>query len=367
MEINEITNTISSQTSYFGKLITLEFTDSEKEILKLRPLIDKFVTVFWLNGNRAVALVNKEQLKNLILNWPITFKRNKKQLQKILDDQRVFFKGQNFSFDITFRPLIYSILNITPDSFYDGGINTSVVSVLKRIEKEKVQGADIFELGGKSSRPNFKDITASQEWERIAPYIKAIKKQFPELVLAIDSNTEQVIEKALDQGVDIINDIDGFNSKKKLELVRNYHPSVVTMYNGRNFSEKADNLSIQLTEFFKRSVQNLKDCGLNQQNIVLDPGVGFSKAKKILQLDLCKMQAVSTLAFSGSPIMIAISRKSFLEKLFQLELKDRLLPTLLFENNMLESGGRILRVHDVKETKEMIDIYQIYHNNMELP
>lgn len=275
--------------------------------------------------------------------------------------QPLHFKGTHFDFDISKDPIIYSILNLTPDSFYDGGVNTGIDQVLHRIETELTYGAKIFELGGKSSKPHFDDISADEEWNRVAPYLKAIQERFPEAVLAIDSNTDEVIERALQSGIQIINDIDGFNSQTKLDLVGKYKPSVVTMFNGRNFDEQPQTLEDTMTSFFTDSIQRLEEQGLDRENIVIDPGVGFSN-QNTLEFDLIKMRATKRLRQFNAPIMIAISQKSFAKRLFDAGPDERLIPTLLFEAYMTQLGGRIIRVHNVKETQKLVKTYQLFQD-----
>lgn len=275
------------------------------------------------------------------------------------NSNEVHFKGKNFDFNLTETPIIYSILNLTPDSFYDGGVNTSVHQVLDRIETEMGYGAKIFELGGKSSKPHFDDISPDEEWQRVEPYLKAIQKRFPNIVLAIDSNTNSVIERALQSGIQIINDIDGFNSQTKLDLVQQYQPSVVTMFNGRNFDEQPTTLEDTMHSFFTDSINRLEHAGLQSENIVIDPGVGFSD-RNTLEFDLIKMRYTKQMRQFGAPIMIAISQKSFAKRLFDAGSDERLIPTLLFEAYMTQLGGRIIRVHNVKETQELIKTYQIF-------
>lgn len=275
------------------------------------------------------------------------------------NSNEVHFKGKNFDFNLTKTPIIYSILNLTPDSFYDGGVNTSVDQVLDRIETEMGYGAKIFELGGKSSKPHFDDISPDEEWQRVEPYLKAIQKRFPNIVLAIDSNTNSVIERALQSGIQIINDIDGFNSQAKLDLVQQYQPSVVTMFNGRNFDEQPTTLEDTMHSFFTDSINRLEQAGLQRENIVIDPGVGFSDSNT-LEFDLIKMRYTKQMRQFAAPIMIAISQKSFAKRLFDAGSDERLIPTLLFEAYMTQLGGRIIRVHNVKETQELIKTYQIF-------
>ncbi|GAA3188869.1 dihydropteroate synthase [Lentilactobacillus kefiri] len=278
-----------------------------------------------------------------------------------MTNNKIHFTGRGFDFDITDDPIIYSILNLTPDSFYDGGVNSSIDQVLDRIETEQQYGAKVFELGGKSSKPHFDDISPAEEWGRVKPYLDAIQKKFPNIVLAIDSNTNEVIEEALKSGIQIINDIDGFNSAAKLNLVKKYHPSVVTMFNGRNFDEQPDTLEETMTNFFNKTIADLESVGLDKENIVIDPGVGFSDANT-LQFDLTKMRYTKKMQQFAAPIMIAISQKSFAKRLFNADSEHRLIPTLLFEAYMAQIGGRIIRVHNVKETQELIQTYKIFQD-----
>ncbi|MGF2383867.1 dihydropteroate synthase [Lentilactobacillus otakiensis] len=281
----------------------------------------------------------------------------------IMNNSEQHFSGRGFDFDVTQEPLIYSILNLTPDSFFDGGVNDSIDQVLQRIETEQDLGAKVFELGGKSSKPHFDDISPAEEWGRVKPYLTAIQQRFPKIVLAIDSNTNAVIEEALKSGIQIINDIDGFNSEVKLNLVAKYHPSVVTMFNGRNFDEQPETLNQTMDQFFTDSIAHLEKAGLAKTEIVIDPGVGFSTSNT-LEFDLIKMKATKHLISFNTPVMVAISRKSFAKRLFDAKLEDRLVPTILFETFMTQLGGRILRVHDVKETHEMIETYKIFKDQL---
>ncbi|MFT8836475.1 dihydropteroate synthase [Liquorilactobacillus satsumensis] len=344
--------------SRFFDQLTVEFSGSQAEITKLLGLLKQQNVCFSRAGKKVTAELATASLKRLLACWKTVFGTPSEDLEKILQDSRVFFKGRDFSFDVTTDPLIYSILNITPDSFYDGGVNADLKTVLQRVEQEISAGAAIFELGGKSSKPNFTEISAAEEWARIAPYIKELKKNFPGIILAVDSNTDSVVARALAAGVQIINDIDGFQSKKKLELVREYTPAVVTMFNGRDQAEQKPTFSTDLKDYFSNSIKKLQAQGLSAANIVIDPGVGFSNTK-VLEFDLLKISSVNLLAELNTPIMIAVSRKSFISKLLAVEPAERLLPTLLFENEMLQQGGRILRVHDVKETQQMIKVYQL--------
>lgn len=277
-------------------------------------------------------------------------------LTVIYERHQICWNGRNFHFDLTTEPIIYSIINCTPDSFYDGDKDRGVAEVLERVEQDLINGAAVIELGGKSTRPNYPDITADEEWQRLAPFIKAVKTHYPQVVLAIDTDNAEVMARALEQGVDIINDVDGFDTAAKLDVLRQYRPSVVAMNNGRHAGSGAVEA---LPQFFEQLAAQLLETGLSKNQIAIDPGVGFSREGNPYA-DLLRMQSVSKLTVLQLPILIAISRKSLMGKLFEIPIEERLYPTLLFELMMVQSGGRIIRVHDVKETKAMLDIQKAY-------
>lgn len=266
------------------------------------------------------------------------------------------WSGKRFDFDLSSGPIICSIVNCTPDSFYDGNKLTTLEQTLEKVEQDIANGASIIELGGKSTKPGFKDISYKDEWKRVSPVIDSITKRFPTIPLSLDTNNSKVMKKALDTyNIDIINDIDGFETEEKLSIIQEYKPSVVVMDNGRNKSEFRNQ-----EHFFEKTKNSLINHGLSKNQIVIDPGVGFSNQGDPVE-DFCRMKAIKNLQSLEMPLMIAISRKSFMGKLFGIEVNDRLMPTLILESLMISSGGNILRVHDVKQTKQMIDLLNYYN------
>lgn len=284
------------------------------------------------------------------------FEAEQAALTAIYEEQRLCWAGKNFHFDLTTTPIIYSIINCTPDSFYDGDRNRGVAEILARVEQDLVQGAVVIELGGKSTRPDYPDISAAEEWRRLAPVIKAVKSTYPQAVLAIDTDNAEVMARALEQGADIINDVAGFETAAKLDVLRRYQPSVVAMNNGRH---AASGTVQELLHFFEQLAPRLVAAGLAREQIAIDPGIGFSKDGNPYA-DLLRMQSLSQLTALQLPLLIAISRKSLMGKLFDIPIEERLYATLLFELMMVQSGGRIIRVHDVEETKAMLAIQKAY-------
>ena len=357
IKINKIKNRDS-------KNIVVEFNGNKEELRKFEKFLEE-KNIFSFNKNEEITAIFKySELKQLVeilkTENSFEFENGIKKLEDILQENRLIWKGNNFEFDLTTESVIYSILNITPDSFYDGGRNSSVGKVLKRVEEDIRNGAKIFEFGGKSSKPNFDDISAEEEWNRIEKYIKAVKKEFPDIVLALDSDTEEVIEKGLDSGIDIINDFNGFTSEEKLKLVEKYKPALVVMNNGR--FDEIPNLKNYLENYFDERVKAILETGIEKEKISIDPGVGYSSNNSMnTPEDMERIKSVKYLRDMKLTIMIAISRKSFNEKIFGLSLEERLLGTLMFESLMVQDGGRILRVHDVKETRDILNMLEVYN------
>lgn len=348
-----------NQDQFSLKNIMIQFEcESSKEVAELMKKLHR-------NGNKVQLtehsiLVTFDIFELSLFVESLQASSDKQELQNILHRHQLIWSGNNFSFDLTKKSIVYSILNITPDSFYDGAPeNLSLSHILKRAESDIEHGAAVLELGGKSSRPGYSDITPEEEWLRLETPLKEIRKNFPQSVLAVDTDEAYVMERVLDIGVDIVNDIDGFDTVDKLKIVENYHPSVVAMNNGRAGFSYADNVYEELSQFFLKKSGELSQLGLKREQICIDPGVGFFTGPSGSD-SVQRINTTEILTRLGLPVMIAISRKSFMGNIFGVDADERLFSTLMFEAKMMLEGGRILRVHDVAETKRLIDAVELY-------
>lgn len=277
-------------------------------------------------------------------------------MEIILEQPVLHWVGKRFDFDLTDEPIIYSIINCTPDSFFDGNKYPDVAAVLTQVSQDLANGAQVIEIGGKSTRPNFQEIGATEELRRISPILKAVKQEFPQAIVAVDTTDPVVMRTVLSEfKVDIINDIKGFETTEKLSIIEQFQPSVVVMNNGRDTT----NLLEDQMDFFKQKRTQLLQAGLTTAQIAIDPGVGFSTSHQAKE-NLLRVEMTEKLAKLNMPVMIAISQKGFLSKLFQVVEKERLIPTLILECLMIQDGGRILRVHNSRETKLLLDIMKCY-------
>lgn len=270
-------------------------------------------------------------------------------------EQAVWWQAGAFRYNLTTTPLVYGILNVTPDSFYDGGRYAQTDAMIAQIEKMVAAGADIIEPGGQTTKPGgFVEVEPDEEWRRIEPAIKLIKARYPQVAVAVDTYKLPVMERALAAGVDIINDVNGFETAAKRHLLSQYHHvGLVTMHSSRG--HEYHNLTAGMVDFFRANLQALQAAGIAAERICLDQGIGYAKVADGYQ-DFAMMNNVAALNQFQRPIMVAISRKGFGQRLFNLPKDERLGVTLIAEAAMYLAGGRVLRVHDVEATRQLVKL-----------
>jgi len=255
--------------------------------------------------------------------------------------------GKLFSFD---KPLIMGIINMTPDSFFDGGKYNSCDKALVKIENMLDQGASIIDIGGCSTRPGSESISISEEWIRIEKIIKQSIKFFPKIIISVDTFRSDIAKRAVIEGASIINDISGGSYDSNMyKVVSNFKAPYVLMHlRGipKNMMEKTnyENLTVELLKYFSKKIKKLKKFGIN--DVILDPGFGFAKDYN-QNYDMLKN--LSLLKKFNLPILVGLSRKSFVKKKFGSSNVDSLKGTIKLNEIAINNGANILRVHDVKE------------------
>lgn len=261
-----------------------------------------------------------------------------------------------FSWD---RPLIMGILNLTPDSFYDGGSHNSIDNALKHCYNMLNEGADIIDIGAFSSRPGMEIINAEEELSRLIPPLIAIKKSFPKSIISIDTFRKDVAMRAIDHGADIINDISGgrFDSEMLPYIGKNHIPYIL-MHSGDNIESihtqiVKNDICKEVKSFFKKQIETLSIYGDNY--IILDPGIGFNKSMKD---NFRLLDTINDYRISNLPVLIGISRKSMIYKTLKTTPQEALNGTTVLNTIALLNGADILRVHDVKEAAEVIKLIQ---------
>ena len=263
-------------------------------------------------------------------------------------------KGKLMNFSV---PKIMGILNITPDSFYDGGRYNSKEKILRQIEKMIISGADIVDVGGYSSRPGAKDISIEDELNRVIPVIEIIKKKFPETIVSIDTFRSRVASEAIISGADIVNDISGGNLDSNMfETVSKHKVPYILMHmrgNPENMMSKTnyENVTKDVCKYFSQRIDKAHSYGIN--DIIIDPGFGFSKTTQQ------NYELLNNLEFFKEfqrPIIIGISRKSMIYKTLNTTPDKALNGSSVLHTISLMKGANILRTHDVKEAVECVKI-----------
>ncbi len=259
------------------------------------------------------------------------------------------------------KPLIMAIVNITPDSFYDGGKYSNVNDVLQDVEEKINQGADIIDIGAASSRPGAKAISEKEEWERLEQYLPAIRNKFPGIFISIDTFYASIAKKSADHGADIINEISGGDMDPKMfETVTKLNLPYVLMH------MQGTPQTMQLDPVYADVVAEVKDAlskkleklsALDFKKIIIDVGFGFGKTQEHNYRLLKNLHQ-----FNDYPILAGFSRKSMVNKIIGTNPVTSLNGTTVLNTIALMNGASILRVHDVTEAKQAINLVQFYKN-----
>lgn len=255
----------------------------------------------------------------------------------------------NKEFDIKNKTYIMGILNVTPDSFSDGGKFYGAENALKQTEKMVGDGADIIDVGGESTRPGYTAVSEEEEISRVVPVIEKIKKIF-DIPVSVDTYKNKVADAALNAGADIINDIWGFKYDKKLAYTAKKYNAVCCLVHNRKNNKYVNFLSDVLKDL-KESVEIAVNAGIEKDKIIIDPGVGFSKS---YENNIEIINNIQKLKELGLPILLAASRKSVIGAALNLPVNERLEGTLTTSVFGVLKGCSFIRVHDVKENKRVI-------------
>lgn len=263
-------------------------------------------------------------------------------------------KIRNTLFDFHNHAYIMGILNITPDSFSDGGHYNSVSQALERAKQMIVDGASILDIGGESTRPGHTPLSDEEEIQRVVPVITALRKE-SEIPISIDTSKAKVAEAAIIAGADLINDVWGFKRDPHLaQVAKKYDLPCCLMHNreNRNYTNFLDDVLSDLQE----SVQIALDAGLKKDQLLLDPGIGFAKS---VDENLYLMKHLGRLLDLGYPLLLGTSRKSMIGLSLDLPVNERLEGTLATTVLGYQMGCRIFRVHDVKENYRALKMAEI--------
>lgn len=257
-------------------------------------------------------------------------------------------------------PKVMGIINVTPDSFYDGGKNNTITNALEQAEKHLNEGATFLDIGGYSSRPDAQHISEEEELNRVLPVIKEIISQFPEAIISIDTFRSGVASKAIENGASIINDISaGEIDGNMLKTVANLQVPYIAMHmkgtpQTMQNNPTYNNVIEEIIYYFSKKIETINLLGIN--DVILDVGFGFGKT---IEDNYILLNNLKNFKLFNIPILTGVSRKSMLYKPLSIDANKALNATTAAHTIALQNGSNILRVHDVKEAVETIKIVEL--------
>lgn len=282
-----------------------------------------------------------------------------------IEKESNLLKLKNKTIDLDKRTLVMGILNVTPDSFYDGGLYKTVDDYLFRIDKMLSEGADIVDIGAESTRPGSSHISEQEELDRLLPVLEKAHERF-DCIFSVDTTKSAVARESLKLGVSIINDISGLNfDERSAKEVAQYKAGIILMHTPDHpayMQQKTGYTSLieDIISSLEVSIQKALSCGVEFESIVVDPGIGFGKT---VQQNIEIIKNLSRFSVLGRPVMIGTSRKSFIGKLLgNLPPQNRLEGTAASVVVSIINGASIIRVHDVHHMKLIATMTDAIHS-----
>lgn len=255
---------------------------------------------------------------------------------------------------------VMGILNVTPDSFSDGGLHADVESALAHARQMLAEGADMIDVGGESTRPGSAEVPVQEEMRRVLPVIEALRAEFPAARLSIDTRHAEVARAALQAGVDVVNDITGLASPEMRKVCAEGPCGVVLMHmqgEPRTMQQKPEYSDVvaEVRAFFENQLAQAAADGIEMQRLCLDPGIGFGKT---VEHNLCLIRELDSLRVMNRPLLMALSRKRFMGTLLQDSSLPKIspLPTVVMSLLAADRGADLHRVHDVAELRQALTL-----------
>ena len=256
------------------------------------------------------------------------------------------------------------ILNVTPDSFYDGGKYSSETDIIAQTEKMLNEGAAIIDIGAISTRPGAKLLSEDEEWLRLEPILKLLISHFPDAVFSVDTFRSKIADMAIKEGVQIVNDISAgtFDSQMPETISRQKVPYIMMHMQGTpqtmQLNPQYNDVVSEVKSFFEKQLLKFKNAGVTE-NIILDPGFGFGKT---MEHNYQLLSNLKTFKDLGYPVLVGLSRKSMINKVLKTKPEEALNGTTVLNTIALMNSADILRVHDVKEARQAIELVQFFRS-----
>lgn len=337
-----------------------------------KVLVKNIKTSIFIFGN----LSQLKKLSEKLRLQPFTLKEVSQSIAVYLDNlgkRELVFRARRKVLKIR-KPIICGIINVTEDSFSGDGLLSKAQGsklkvqslALKKVEEMVKAGAKIIDVGGESTRPFSSPVKVGDEIKRVIPVLKALRKEFKKVFLSVDTYKYLVAKAAIEEGVDIINDITALRSSPQIaSLIRRYKLGCILMHmkgtpQTMQVNPRYKDVTAEIIDFFKERLKFCNSRGINKSQILLDPGIGFGKR---LEDNARIINELYKFRILGQPIFLGLSRKSFIGKILKVGLDQRLAGTIAASMISLARGANILRVHDVREITQAIKVASKIINN----
>ncbi len=341
---------------YYTRVCNFYYGNYSEELVKKKKSLP-------LNGNKSISfdkieIFSGKSRKKISLKEVNNLSSNLKK--KVKEDIKLASKKKIFRYlKLKSQPMIMGVLNVTPDSFSDGGKYFKSIFAKKHLSYLFKSGADLVDIGGESTRPGSKAISTKKEWDRIKKILKSIDKK---KIISLDTRKSEIMERGIKLGINIINDVSGLEyDKNSINILKKYNIPFVLQHSlgspdTMQLNPKYKNILLDIYDFFEKKIKLLRAMGIKHNNIILDPGIGFGKN---LKHNMTILKNISIYHSLGLPILLGISRKKFIKDLSKKnDSFSRIGGTTSTSIFAMMNGIQFLRVHDVNEINQGIKVFK---------
>jgi len=318
-------------------------------------------------GFLSVEILKRKSDGNTVEEYSVLELERLDFKDKIKSDLNKITSKRNNIFNLNFKnPILMGVLNVTPDSFSDGGKYNTTFRALDHVKNMIDFGAHIIDVGGESTRPGAKSVSDQDEIVRVSETIQSIKKKYPNQLISLDTRKSKVMQHGISIGVDMLNDVSALDfDQLSYQIVKDSGKPIILNHsqgipeNMQN-NPTYDNVLLDIFDYFENKIKFLKDNGIKDEQIIIDPGIGFGKT---LEHNLEIISKISIFHSLGYPIMVGPSRKSFIGKIMgEKDNPQRLGGTIASVLYSYLQGIQLFRVHDIQETSEALKVYSQFLN-----
>lgn len=318
-------------------------------------------------GFLSVEILKRKSDGNTVEEYSVLELERLDFKDKIQSDLNKITSKRNNIFNLNFKnPILMGVLNVTPDSFSDGGKYNTTFRALDHVKNMIDFGAHIIDVGGESTRPGAKSVSDQDEIVRVSETIQSIKKKYPNQLISLDTRKSKVMQHGISIGVDMLNDVSALDFDQLSYQVVKDSGKPIILNHSQGIPENMqnnptyDNVLLDIFDYFENKIKFLKDNGIKDEQIIIDPGIGFGKT---LEHNLEIISKISIFHSLGYPIMVGPSRKSFIGKIMgEKDNPQRLGGTIASILYSYLQGIQLFRVHDIQETSEALKVYSQFLN-----